>query len=105
VSAKGFYSPDYFLASGAGVYLTGSLAYAVPNTPVSLTGTVGHQSIETNTAFGTPDYMDYSVGGSVSALGVSIGAALVGTDVDDADCFAGSELCKTRAVFSLSRGL
>jgi uncharacterized protein (TIGR02001 family) len=105
LGAKVSYSPDYFLASGSGVYVTGSLGYAIPNTPLSLTGAVGHQAIETNSAFGTPDYTDFSVGAWLSRLGVSVGAAFVGTDLGDGDCFGGSELCKKRVVFSLSRGM
>jgi uncharacterized protein (TIGR02001 family) len=101
LGAKVAYSPDYFAASGTGVYLVGSLGVDIPNTPLSLSAAVGHQSIDDNGAFGTPDYMDYSAGASLSVLGVSLGVTLVGTDIDDADCFGGSELCDSRVVFSL----
>jgi hypothetical protein len=53
--------------------------------------------------------MDYSVGASLSTMGIGIGASLVGTDIDDADCFGGSApfggTCGARAVFSISRAL
>ena len=105
VGAKVFYSPDYFLGSGAGMYVTGTLGYAIPSTPLSLTGAIGHQTIETNSAFGTPDYTDFSLGASLSTLGVNLGVAFVGTGLDKGDCFGGSDLCKKRVVLNLSRGM
>jgi uncharacterized protein (TIGR02001 family) len=105
VGAKAAYSPDYFAASGAGVYVSGSLGYTVPSAPVSLSAGVGHQTIETNTAFGTPDYTDFTLGGAVSSHGVTLGVSFVGTDLSDGDCYGGSELCKKRFVMSLSRGM
>lgn len=103
--AKVAFSPDYFAASGSATYLSGSLGFAVPSAPVSLLGTLGHQSIEENAAFGTPDYTDWSAGASLSAAGVSIGITYVDTDLAKTDCFAGADLCAPRVVFSVARGM
>lgn len=103
VGAKAYYSPDYFAASGSSLYLVGSAGVSIPNTPLSLAGTVGHQSIDDNSAFGTPDYLDWSAGATLNVIGLKLGAAAVGTDLDQAECFAGSELCKTRLVLSVAR--
>jgi uncharacterized protein (TIGR02001 family) len=101
---KGYWSPDYFAASGSSFYLNGSLGATAGS--VSFAGALGYQWIEENSTFGTPDYLDYSVGATLSTLGIGLGAALVGTDVDEADCFAGgSDLCKPRVVLSVSRAL
>jgi hypothetical protein len=38
--------------------------------------------------------------------GVDLGARLVGTSLSQAECFAGgSDLCQTRVVLSVSRGM
>jgi uncharacterized protein (TIGR02001 family) len=101
---KGFWSPDYFAASGTSFYLNGSLGATAGS--VSFAGALGYQWIEENGTFGTPDYLDYSVGATLSTLGIGLGAALVGTDVDEDACFAGgSDLCKARVVVSVSRSL
>jgi uncharacterized protein (TIGR02001 family) len=105
IGAKAAYSPDYFASSGSALYVSGSLGFAIPSSPFSLSAAIGHQTIETNMAFGTPDYTDFTLGGSVSTLGVSVGAAFVGTDLTDAECYGGSELCRKRFVVSLSRGM
>jgi len=101
LGAKMAYSPDYFAASGSAVYLGGSLGIDVPDTSLSLSATLGRQTIETNANFGTPNYVDYSVSASVSLLGIGLGAAIVGTNLEESDCFGGSELCNTRVVLSI----
>lgn len=98
---SGAWSPDFYAASGTGLYGSGNLSFGMPNTPISLDGSLGYQSIEDNGAFGTPDYMTWSAGASVDVLGLGIGAGLTGTDLDDGDCFSGSELCDTRFVVSV----
>jgi uncharacterized protein (TIGR02001 family) len=103
VGAKGVYSPDYFAGSGTGVYFGGSLGIPIPNTTLSVSASVGHQGIETNDAFGTPDYLDWTAGASVEVLGLTLGATAVGTDLSEADCFGGSDFCKARVLFSVSK--
>lgn len=103
LGAKVAYSPDFFAGSGTGVYFGGNLAVPIPSTTLSLTGSVGKQNIETNTAFGTPDYMDWSAGATVGLMGLTFGAVAVGTDLDDSDCFGGTEFCKAQFVFSVAK--
>jgi uncharacterized protein (TIGR02001 family) len=106
---KGALSPDFFLASGSSLYLGGTLGLGIPNTPLALSAGLGKQNIEENSTFGTPDYIDYSAGVTLSTMGIGLGATLVGTNIDDADCFGGSApfggTCGTRVIFSLSRGM
>lgn len=95
------YSPDYFGASGPGLYYGGSLG--VPIGLVTLGGSVGHQAIDENDVFGTPDYTDYTLSASVTVLGFGLTAAYTDTDLQAAECFGGSDLCDARMVLSVSR--
>ena len=102
---NGAYSPDYFGASGDATYGGLDLSFGVPNTPVSVDGTLGYQNVELNSVWGTPDYMAWSVGASAELLGLGFGATVTGTDLDEGDCFGGTELCNTRFVVSVGRAL
>ncbi len=102
---KAAWSPDYFAASGSSLYVSGSLGVPIPSTPLSVSASVGHQTIEKNDAFGTPDYTDWSAGLSLGVWGVDVGASYVGTSLDKAACFGGSDLCESRLVLSLAKGL
>lgn len=100
------YSPDYFAASGDGHYLQGTVSVAVPlpesiknaGFGLSIDGLVGHQWVEDNATFGAPDYLTWSIGASVSYEMLTLGISYVDTDLSDADCFGGTELCEARAI-------
>jgi uncharacterized protein (TIGR02001 family) len=101
----GAYSPDFFAGSGAALYgsVEGSVAFSA--LPVTLDGLIGRQQIDDEGAFGAPDYTTWSVGLSADVMGVSVGGAVTGTDLDEGDCFGGSDLCATRVVVSVARAL
>ena len=94
------YSPDYFAASGTSLYLGSSFGASLPETQLSLAASLGYQRIDDNSAFGTPDYMDWSAGVSLDVWGLLLGATLVGTDLSSDDCFGGSDLCEARIVLA-----
>lgn len=98
---SGAWSPDFFAASGSAIYYGADVGLEIPDAPISFSATIGQQAIEDNAAFGTPDYLSWLVGASLDVLGVSIGASVTGTDLEESDCFGGSELCKTRAILSV----
>jgi uncharacterized protein (TIGR02001 family) len=102
---NGAYSPDFFAASGTGVFGSVDASVALPFAPVSVDGSVGMQAIEDNDAFGTPDYTVWSVGLSTEVYGTGIGGAVTGTDLSVSECFGGSDLCKTRVILNVSRAL
>ena len=56
-------------------------------------------------AFGDEDVLDWSVTYKIPVAGVSLGVGVVGTDVDDDDCFGGSKICETRAIVSVSKSM
>lgn len=97
------YSPDFFAASGNALYK--GITLGIPIGPVGLSGSLGHQSISDNDAFGTPDYLHWGAGASIDWVGLSLGGQVIGTDLDESDCFGGSEYCGTRFVLSVSRAI
>jgi uncharacterized protein (TIGR02001 family) len=101
VGLSALYSPNFFAESGTGVYYGGTLD--VPVSIFTLSGSVGRQMIENNDAFGTPDYTDWGISASVGLWGLNLGGALVGTDLSREQCFGGDNICRTRAIVSLSR--
>lgn len=105
LGVTGAYSPDFFAGSGTGIFGSLDGALALPFAPVTLEGSVGRQSIEENDVFGTPDYTVWSVGLSTEIMGTGVAGSVIGTDLSDEDCFGGSDLCKARAVVTVSRAL
>jgi uncharacterized protein (TIGR02001 family) len=101
----GAYSPDFFAASGTGLFGSAKVGSAIPGTPLGLEASVGRQMIDDHTAFGAPDYTVWSVGASAGVFGSTIGGTVTGTDLSESDCFGGSELCRARVIVSISRGV
>lgn len=99
------YSPDYFGGSGSALYVRGELGVPVPSTPLSLDVAVGRQAIEDNAVFGTPDYTDWSIGLKAGVAGFEAGVSYVGTDIDDADCVGGLDICEPSLLVNVSLSL
>ncbi len=67
---------------------------------------VGHQSIDDNTKFGTPDYIDWAVGVTGKIDSFVLALQYIDTDIKKSECFPGSGITKTcegRVVFSVTR--
>jgi hypothetical protein len=99
------YSPDYFAASGDGYYLWGGADLAVNKLlgierTITLYGRVGHQWIEKNALFGTPDYLDFKIAGVVEFFGFNLELAWIDTDIEESVC---PNLCGSTVVFTVSR--
>ena len=105
VGLSGAYSPDFFAGSGTGFFGGAEASFGIPDTPVGLNGSFGRQWIEINENFGTPDYSVWTVGASADVAGFGLGANVVGTSLDDNECFGGSDLCGTRVIVSVGRSL
>lgn len=105
LGAKYAFSPDFFLGTDNAHYLEGQVAYGFDiGLPVSLGATVGHQWIENNTRWGTPDYMNWSATASVNVDGVDLGVTYHDTDLSKTECFAGADFCDARAVAFVAYG-
>lgn len=83
-------------------YVYGSLAVAIPGTPVTINGQLGHE----NGAF---DYnvnggkLDWSVGASATIEGFTLSAAYVGSDVDPFLNSHGKNITDDAVVISLAK--
>ncbi len=99
-----YYSPNYFADSGDGVYVSGDVSVPIWKS-LALNLHAGHQSIERNANFGTPDYADFSVGLSATILGFDTSLAWSDTDMSRTDCFGGTSFCNSAVVFSVGRAL
>lgn len=99
INTQIFYSPDFFAASGDGVYAIASVTAPAPGLEnLSFNASLAHQWIEDNAKFGAEDYADWSVGASYTWEKVNFGLTYHDTDIDDADC---SSLCDQRVVGSV----
>lgn len=104
VSAEINYSPDYFFESGTGVALAGGIE--VPLSSIfTASGHVGHQWIEDNGLFGTPDWLYWDLGISASLGRFTIDARYVDTNLSSVECFGGTDLCNGGFVGTLTLSL
>lgn len=99
------YSPDYFAESDDSYYYNLNGGVPIADSGVSLDLHVGYQTIDDNAAFGTPDYADWSVGFSTSFFKLDWAIAYIDTDLDDNECFGGSDLCDDTIVFTMAKSL
>ncbi len=95
------YSPDFFGESDTGIYYSGSVAVALTEALSADVG-IGYQTIDDNAAWGTPDYVDWQIGATYAIGMFAIDARYAGTDLDENECFGGSDLCDGRFIISLS---
>jgi uncharacterized protein (TIGR02001 family) len=63
----------------SGLYLAGDLSYAIPNTPIGLTGHLGHSFNENYITFGE-EYTDWAVGATFTKGPVTAGLSYVDTN-------------------------
>ena len=63
----------------SGLYLGGDVSFAIPKTPVALTGHIGHSFEKNYITFGE-EYTDWSIGATVTHKNLTAGLAYVDTD-------------------------
>jgi uncharacterized protein (TIGR02001 family) len=102
------YSPDYFFESDTGVALTGSLSAPLVDSwwvfdgGIAASAKLGYQWIDDNTNFGTPDYLFYDVGLTAKISKLALDIRYVDSDLSDAECFGGTNLCEPKVVATLT---
>ena len=104
------YSPNFFGRSGDGFYIEGGADVTLPYS-LTASARLGHQWIQRNAFFGTPDYLWYSIGVSREIYaGVTASVAWYGTDINKRDCVpvagradGGQRICEGRVLFTLSK--
>ena len=82
------------------LYLAGDLSYAIPKTPISLTGHIGH-SFEESWITGGEKYTDWSIGASVTKGPITAGLSYVDTDISPAFFGSSHNITKGGVVASL----
>lgn len=109
IGAKVNWSPNYFANSGSAWYKSAFVTVPLPfvsrwhkDVSAKLTGTIGHQSIERNANFGSPDYLDFTAGITVTAFTLDFTAQVIGTTLRTIDC-ANTNFCKVRPYFSIAK--
>jgi uncharacterized protein (TIGR02001 family) len=94
VVASVYYSPDFFAASGNATYYQVGVDVPLPFS-VTLGARYGHQSIDNNVRFGSPDYSDWNIGVSREFLTIVWDLRYFDTDLTRAEC-AGTGNCDSR---------
>jgi uncharacterized protein (TIGR02001 family) len=102
VTGSVFYSPEYTFDSGDAVYVAGDIGVPIWKS-LAAGFHVGHQSIDKNVNFGTPDYTDWGVALSAIVLGFNVRVEYHDTDLSTTDCFGGTDLCDAQGVVTVSR--
>jgi uncharacterized protein (TIGR02001 family) len=102
------YSPDYFAASGSAFYPYGDINIPIPIAALEgygpyISGHIGHESIDKNAAFGTPDYTEWSIGVGAKIQGFDISVKYQDTDLSKSECFGGADWCGAVALVTVSR--
>lgn len=93
-----YYSPDYYAETGDSVALEGSVEVALPHN-FAISGMLGHQWIDDNVGFGTPDYLYWNIGASYTWRELTFDLRYHDTDMSNAVCF---DLCDERVVGTVS---
>ncbi|MCP4042246.1 MAG: hypothetical protein GY731_09870, partial [Gammaproteobacteria bacterium] len=96
------YSGDYFADSDDAVYYALGVDVPLP-WELGLSLHVGHQYIDNNTNFGTPDYIDWSIGLDRSYSGFDFGLTYSDTNLSKRECFGGGNTCDGTFVFSVAK--
>ena len=106
LSLLALWSPNFFNETGKGLYT--EVGISAPISTFTVGATFGHQDIERNAKFGTPDYNNWTVYASTTLAGVDLKLAYTDTELSDTECFGGGafeDWCEGRAVFSISKAL
>jgi uncharacterized protein (TIGR02001 family) len=102
LGVKAHFSPDWQLDTGDAGYFEGNLSFALPY-EFGLSLHVGHQEIDDNAAWGSPDWTEWNVYLSRVLYGpISASVGYHDTDLSRAECYGGSNICDDRAMFVIS---
>lgn len=99
--ASVFYSPQFQAKSGNAWYVEGGVQVALP-LDFTLDGRLGHQSIQRNARFGTPDFTTWSLGISRPMGPVTLSLAYVDTNIKRGQCVGGQDICTATALATLT---
>ncbi len=101
VTASFNYSPSFYNNSGEAEFA--NVAVGIPLGKVTLGLNGGRQWISDNATFGTPDYWVYGASLAAKIVGFNTTLAVTDTDLTQAQCFGGSNLCGTTVTLMVAR--
>lgn len=105
VNATYAFSPNFFADTGLGNYVEGGVSVTPPlpfkGFDLSIDGAVGYQWIESNSKAGVEDYLNWTVGATVTVKSVDFTIAYTDTDLSRSDCFSNTNLCDGRVIFAV----
>ncbi len=106
VNAAYFFSPDFFGSTGLGHYVSGGASVTPPlpfkGFDLSLDGKIGYQWIEKNNKAGVNDYLNWSLGATVTVKKIDFSIAYTDTSLSKGDCFSNTNVCDGRVVFTVA---
>ncbi len=94
-----YYSPENTAGSGNATYMSYDAEVPLVSR-LALTGHVGRQWITDESAFGKPDYVDWSIGATYATHGFDLSLVYIDTDLTVAECAKG---CDGEVIFGISR--
>lgn len=101
VSIAIHYSPDWSGGNGNSVFYDGNIDFSLPH-GFTVSTHLGYQTIEDNTNWGSPDWIEYSIGVSRSFNMFELALSWVDTDLNKSQCYGGDNICDGRVLFSVS---
>jgi len=101
-------SPELPFKSGFGAWVFGDVTVPIPIEFVqpykfAVFGHIGHQSIQRNANFGTPDYLEWELGVKWELFGFKMSVKYGDTNISRAECLGGVTWCRATAVFVISK--
>ena len=110
ISGEVAWSPDYFNETGDAVSVKGGVSVPLVKQfafmgALTASANVGYQWIDDNVLFGTPDYLYFDIGATAEWEIFAFDVRWVDTDLEEAECFSGSDLCEGGIVLSVTANL
>ena len=96
------HTSDYFGGSGAADYINVAAAFDLTDA-WSVGASFGHQTVEDNSTWGTPNWNDYKLFVAKNYQGFDFELALIDTDLSKTECFGGSSWCDSTVTFAVSK--
>jgi len=96
------HTSDYFAGSGAADYINLAAEFGLAN-EWSAGASLGHQSVDDNAAWGTPDWSEYKLFVGKSYGGFDYELAYIDTDLSSSECFGGSDWCDGTVTIAVSK--
>jgi uncharacterized protein (TIGR02001 family) len=96
-----YLSPNYFFASGKGLFISGGADIVFPH-QITSSARIGYVTVENNRAFIYPDYMTWLVSVSKPFAGMAVSLQVTDTSITYAQCIHESR-CSTKVTLKMTK--